>query len=563
MVTARTPLGAPHSEHTTREPDSEQRSAAGIAHPEPAVAVALSLQRAAGNQAVARMLALRQAAVTGVLHRDAEDENDRSAAIEEENDSAADEDGELEESGDSQEDAMVAPDVAPVAEGRPAEPQRPAAEEPEVAVAAPEPAAAEESSRHAGRSLLRSAATPGSTATRTVQRRVVVRGTGSAWPELTRAERQSFVRRRFRGRRRRLASEIVADMAATSNDLRFDSLDEFYTEVLKRVTTATVMQSSQAPTSAGLSAFGYPFSGPSLLYGPRVNYAARNYWQPRPPDDFAVRRDPARVRTLRSLPRNERHTVYGDMRGPGYEWELTALGRANPYEAIDRLFVPQPPHRRTLIHCDYLVSLVHFQSLAASVGHAAFNARVRSFGPERIRLKWNAFADLGWTPTAAMGSLQVVHPANENDLVIGDHVYFWNHEAYDLLNARIGNAWRLENAVLIDRRDDTDVFLGHGSGRRTSQGMRAKLAQEYNDVAQIAMGLAARADRGDAAATSEIGRRFPNVRRIGGAWRVQGRRFNRDINMELRRIRPIDVLGLRDPNDPSRFYGVRRPVESR
>jgi hypothetical protein len=52
---------------------------------------------------------------------------------------------------------------------------------------------------------------------------------------------------------------------------------------------------------------------------------------------------------IERLPRDERHTVYGD-HGGRYEWRLTNAGKRDPYEAVTKLFVPQPPHKRTLLH---------------------------------------------------------------------------------------------------------------------------------------------------------------------------------------------------------------------
>jgi hypothetical protein len=116
--------------------------------------------------------------------------------------------------------------------------------------------------------------------------------------------------------------------------------------------------------------------------------------------------------------------------------------------------------------------------------------------------------------------------------------------------------------VLVDRVGGTDFFLGHGSGRRNSAGMRGKLAEEFNDVARSALTLTQRVDGGNATANAELTTRFPNVARVGGQWRIRGRKFNRDIDFELRTIRPTEVLALHDPYDPTQFYGVRRPVES-
>jgi hypothetical protein len=498
--------------------------------PAPALSTLLGLQRSVGNHAVARMLLQRQAA-------------EEEAELEGEEDEAE------EELPLGPEDMLEAPVLAD--EG--------------------------EELKGAGRPPAREFQPPGPPEANVLARKVELWDAPSSdWREMLRPEREAFSRRRYRGRRRSLAFRIMADMASSSGELRFTNEQELEVELLKRITSSMVMQQSQEHVAVGegtQQAFGYPFSGAALLYGPRVNYSARAYWDPRPPDDFARRTDPAKNRRLRSLPRHERHSVYGDM--DDYTWSLTDTGKRDPYNALMKLFVPQPPHRRTLIHCDYLISLVHFRSFAATLGQAEFNRRVATYGPEKMILRYDLFTELQTDPSVVgppglLASLQLVRPADEFDFVVGDHVYFFNHAAYDALNANIGNAWRLENALLIDRlggsNDDrtagTDIFLGHGSGRKTSHQMKAKLAEEYNDVVAIAQPIAARVDRGEAAASTELADRFPNVHKVGTEWRVQGGGFAGAVDVELRRIRPDEVVGPHDPQNPGLMYPVRRPMES-
>lgn len=508
-------------------------------------ALLLRLQQSVGNQAVARMIMARQEAAASAPAAEPVDEPNPF-----ENEVDTDEEASEGEPPLGSEDMLEAP---PVPEGdTPTEgTAQPASTQQEFPAPAPDKQAV------LARSVMMSdPATPGT-------RRA-----------MTRAQREAFVRARFRGRRRRIAYEVLRDMAATSNALNFDTQDELHNEVLKRVTSSIVMQESQdgerRTSASGESytahAFGYPFTGGSLLYGPRVNYAAKDYWTPNPLDNYAVRRDRTKNRQLRSLPRGQRHTVYGDA-GSNYSFGLTPAGEADFFNSITKLFIPQPPHKRALIHCDYLISLVHLRSFAATIGRAEFNRRAAAYGPSRLRLRWDLFSDLQFDPASGaaagpLASLQIVHPANEDDLIIGDHVYYWNHRAYDLLNQGIGNAWRLENTVLVDRRRGGDIFLGHGSGRMTKNQLRAKLAEEYNDVADRALRLAHRADRGDAAASSEMTTSFPNVKKDTGVWRVQGTRFGAAINIELRRIHGSDVLGPYDPWNPAQMYAVRRPIES-
>jgi Domain of unknown function (DUF4157)/Protein-glutamine gamma-glutamyltransferase len=406
-----------------------------------------------------------------------------------------------------------------------------------------------------------------------VQRRVTMPARGTTtWRSVGVPELVLFLRGVFTSRtERRLARRIVEDLVASGDEFRFSHRSEFRTEVVKRVETSRRMQTSQRAVR-GDKAFGYPFSSPSLYWGPRVNDAARDYWTPAVVDGYSRRRDPVKRQQIQRLPRKRRYTVYGDP-APGYSWGLTSTGRSDPFEAIDKLFRPQSAHKRTLIHCDYLVSLVHYQSFARAVGKAEFNRRLTAFGLDNIRLKWNAFAELelervvGGATVPGIGSLQKVRPSSPADLVIGDHVYFWNHHAYGLINAKIGNAWKLENAVLIDRREGKDIFLGHGSGERTAEQMHQKLADEYNEVARTALRLIARTGSKDAGvrtrAEAELGDRFPNVKRVGTEWRVQGAFGSRSVDEPLREIRGNEVIGLKDPNDPTSMNWVRRPAESR
>src|SRR5262249_49699528 len=136
----------------------------------------------------------------------------------------------------------------------------------------------------------------------------------------------------------------------------------------------------------------------------------------------------------------------------------------------------------------------------------------------------------------------------------------------ELINT-VGNAWKLENAVLVEQSGGADVFLGHGSGRRTAAQMKAKLAEEYNDVAIIALRLVQHTKRGSsaarAAARAELAGKFPAVREVGGVWRIRGAgMFNVPVDIPLAFMRPGQMPGLFNPADPTHLYPVRRPVES-
>ena len=220
--------------------------------PAPELSALLSLQRSAGNQAVARMLLQRQAA-------------------EEEDELEGEEDEAEEELPLGPEDLLEAPILADEGE--------------ELKGAGPPPAQEFQ---------------PPGPPENVLARKVELHDAGTGtWREMLRPEREAFSRRHYRGRRRSLAFRIMADMASATEHMRFTDEEELRVELLKRVTSSVVMQQSQEHVAVGegtQQAFGYPFSGPALLYGPRVNYSARAYWTPRPPDDYAWRSDRAKNR---------------------------------------------------------------------------------------------------------------------------------------------------------------------------------------------------------------------------------------------------------------------------
>ena len=384
-----------------------------------------------------------------------------------------------------------------------------------------------------------------------------------------------------------LAAQIMEEMAAAGDTFDFADDAELQEEIVKRLSTVHHMKESQQSVEKipgdKRAAFGYPFSNDSLLYGPRVNFAAKDYWQPGTPDNYAVRTDKAKNKHLRELARHERCQVYGDQCG-SYSWKLTDKGKADPYHAIAMLFAPQQAHKRTLIHCDYLISLVNFMSMVDALGAAEFNRRVGLFGPEKIVLKSNAFYDLHDTTwlrdasgnfanpartTKGLKSTQRVRPSTEKDLVIGDHVVFFNHIVYDTINAGVGNAWRLENAVFVSRDHGQDVFLGHGSGYLTEPQMREKLAQEFNFVIDKAKDVTSRTKSRDkktqTAAQAELTTSFPNVHPVGNEFHAIGTGglgCTQNIDFKLRRIRPDEVISFHAPCNPAQMNEVERPIES-
>lgn len=390
--------------------------------------------------------------------------------------------------------------------------------------------------------------------------------------EMTAAEREAFASTHF-AQEREGAGEVLEDMAQSRDPMLYESEEELRSEVSRRLNTVEEMERSQTPVE-GLTGFGYPYRGQAFPYGPRVNYAAREYWGPRVPDDYATR---SRREARRYQTPDERAAHYGDPRDE-YEFHLTNQGRAHPYEAMIRLFDPQPPHRRTLVHCDYVISLVHYRAFAESLGPAEFDRRVRGRTIPLV-LRWDGFVQItegGRTDLGALrrggASLRAVEVRSQDDLVIGDHVVFYNHPAYDLLIARTGGVWRLENAILVERRDGEDIFLGHGSGRRTAAQMKEKLRDEFNDRVNEAseyIDRLRRIRRGTpqaAAALRQAEDRYPHLQATpNGEVFIVGDNPElgvTGIRLPLRRLTTGEIPGLRRPAHLRGPFIVRRPVES-
>jgi hypothetical protein len=364
-----------------------------------------------------------------------------------------------------------------------------------------------------------------------VQRKIKLR-TGTwpfrKWIELTQQQRERFVRKNFPKSQWHIALLIVDEMASSRDDFEFDDVNELYREVFKRMRASQLMTESQKDYKT-FGAFGYPEKG----HNGQVNAAARQYWGP-------VQQDS----------------------GGSYFFEFSSAGRENAFAAITKLFVPQRRKEdRTLIHCDYLASVIHMRVFAETIGAKEFNKRVKE-GTIPLTLKWNGFADIeeSFWRSSARESLQEVRPSSEKDLVIGDHVVFWNHRAYDLINARVHEAWRLENAVVEDQQGGELIFEGHGSGQHTNRGMRAELMKRYNEVVKMAKDMIE-------AHSPQLSTKFPFVKFVAGKWRIQGYNdvIDKDIDIELKPtyVDDPELTGLRDPKDPSQMNLVRRPIESK
>jgi hypothetical protein len=362
----------------------------------------------------------------------------------------------------------------------------------------------------------------------------------------TAKQKKDFINKNFPDKDRSFAEKVLQDMLE-SNELKFFDEESLKAEIAKRMDTVRLLRKAQEPYGV---AFDYPENAPQCFPkgAPKqgqINKAARPYWG----------------------------SVQFD--ADGYFFELTELGRKDAYKALTLLFTAQSNIcDKTLIHCDYLASVIHFRAFADQIGVDEFNGRVKN-GTIEMRLAWNGFQgleDTGWFHSKKSISIREVRPKTQNDLVIGDQVLFFNHRAYDLINAQTRHEWRLENAFLIDRRNKVDYFEGHGSGTHTNHTMLIKLASEYNRVVREAETVIKKTKSSDAkvaaAANADMSANFTNIKPVGGKWNIVGLSWGKNFNEELRRLNETDpekepdLPGLRDPNDPSRMYCIKRPSEA-
>jgi hypothetical protein len=380
-------------------------------------------------------------------------------------------------------------------------------------------------------------------------------------------EIDNFVDQNFAGADRQLARKILNDLRAVKGGaVDFENEEELRSEISKRVKTSQLMQASQAD-----QAFDYPenmkqgdcpdYSPAGPQFNARVNKAARLFWSD-------VKQHPTLM----------------------YYFDLSPLGLQFAYQALKSLFTPQTSIcDKTLIHCDYLTTVIHLRAFAESLGIVEFEKRVREgqiafaltyFGAEFITASDvpSPQGRLVQPVSSKAASLQKVQPASETDMVIGDHVIFWNHLAYDGLTVAKPGPWRLENAVLVDKNEKgEDLFEGHGAprlGDRTVPGTEEDMLNEllavYNREVTPAENLTQRVESGDAKAQSELKTKFPQVEREpAGKWMVKELPKNSSRPKKSYELRVLtstkdrELIGLKDPINPTKMGLVLRPVESR
>jgi hypothetical protein len=99
--------------------------------------------------------------------------------------------------------------------------------------------------------------------------------------------------------------------------------------------------------------------------------------------------------------------------------------------------------------------------------------------------------------------------------------------------------------------------------------MREALLKRYNEVAQKALNLIGQVQSKDkhthASALNELDTKFPHIKQVGKEWRIQGTAHGKSFDDKLKRVNNVndpELIGLRDPDDPTQMNFVKRPKES-
>lgn len=372
-------------------------------------------------------------------------------------------------------------------------------------------------------------------------------------------ERTAFLEKNFSPSDRPGARKILDDLCQVAQaTLAFESEQELRDEIFKRLKISQYMQESQTS-----GAFGYPETATecpgktgNALADAQVNKAAKDYWK-------------GPILEERPAVKNKH-----------YYFELTEdKGKNAGYDALKLLFTPQSDTcDKTLIHCDSLITLAQTLAYADTIGQEAFNQKIKS-GTLRMWLTYDGLSavenDKSKTPvTEAYFRFE---PASEDDLVIGDHVVFWNHLAYDAISVKNPGPWRLENALLVDKNTSgKDLYEGHGApdvGGAVKPGTKEDVLEDLMDVfnshAKDALELTARVDANEPGAEQDLKDKYPWITKINGVWWVEELPRNKDRPTHLYRLREItdvndpELMGLHNPYDPSKLSTVKRPVESK
>lgn len=339
-----------------------------------------------------------------------------------------------------------------------------------------------------------------------------------------------------------LIRKTVGQMAA--KEMGYGSTRPFLDDVKQRVLVSIYMQYTQAGTEKGMAkGFSYPNRKGDGTEGvaAKVNKAAEGLWGP-------------------------------NKGGDAYYFELSNRGKQNAYQAITALFTPQTdPNARTLIHCDYLISLIEFRAWAETIGVEIFNSNVRMGNIVPV-LKYDGFADLAKSTNISDGkNVVTTQPlskftlTSESELVIGDHVVFYNDPTYDPLTKGDPDVWKLENAVVVSSGKNGLLFQGHGYPTPLPKGaLMDALCAKYN--LHVARARKLIADEKQAKGTAKAAARskretlYPRVLNVGGKWVVTGDSTvtGTIASRPLGELTPATAPGLRHPRDNALI--ARRPV---
>lgn len=335
--------------------------------------------------------------------------------------------------------------------------------------------------------------------------------------------------------------DIINDMWESGDQLYYETIDDIIEEVKKRALTAKYMRMSQGSTVIN-KGFSYPDRKKDNTLGceSKVNDDAKDYWEKITCDKY-------------------------------YCFKLSDKGKEKPYTALVKLFTEHPKKnacKRTLIHCDYLYTVIAMRSHAETIGEEKFNSLVKE-GKIVLVLRWDGFRSLIGTsekPDKTV-SLQEIEVANEKDLIIGDHCIFYNHETYDCLNENKKHPWRLENAVITVRKNGKNRYQGHGYfSPVTKVHMYNGMLGQYNKLVNEA-----KKNINDSEKLKEF-----NVKKENNQYFIEGKGLcGKQVKRKLSTINLTDIdidndkmkyeedskfLGLRDPC--SGKIKVRRPIES-
>ncbi|OEU71723.1 MAG: hypothetical protein BA863_01330, partial [Desulfovibrio sp. S3730MH75] len=236
----------------------------------------------------------------------------------------------------------------------------------------------------------------------------------------------------------KLVKDILKGLLSSRTTFYYADELEVFDDVYKRAVTSLYMRTSQGTSTT--PKVRYPGS-----VGPKTNKKASAYWK-----------------VITST----------------YKFELNSTGLNNAYEALRTiLFEATSKKDTTRMHCDYVIAAIHFMSMAEDMGIAKFDAAVKKGdiivwlnAPESFDSTVpDSMAVLGsYTSTTAYDpskkSIGWVKISGENKIIIGDHLMFYNHSAYNAMNTIEGESWRLENAFVSDKEASGGGFRFQGHG---------------------------------------------------------------------------------------------------